>query len=84
MDGIGENVMARKSKQDEKTEAVWREFLMRGINGRERRHRRLFRRLPSSHRCRYCYAPFDGISAPFVRMIFDKRPSNMNPNICNL
>jgi hypothetical protein len=84
MDGIGENVMARESEQDEKTEDFWRDFLMYGINARERRFRRLFGRLPSTHRCRYCYSPFDGISAPFVRMIFDKRPSNMNPNICNL
>jgi len=76
--------MARKSKQELRTEEVWREFLMAGINARERRHRRIFARLPSSHRCRFCYSPFDGISAPFVRMIFDKRPSNMNPTICNL
>jgi hypothetical protein len=66
-------------KQDEKVESVWRDFLMTGINARERRYRRLFARLPSTHRCRYCYSPFDGFSAPFVRMIFDKRPSNMNP-----
>ncbi len=84
MDAIGEKGMTHKSEQDKKTEAVWREFLMNGINARERRYRRIFGRLPSTHRCRYCYSPFDGISAPFVRMIFDKRPSNMNPTICNL
>lgn len=38
--------------------------------------------MPAHHRCKLCYAPFDGIGAPLVRIIFDKRQSRLNPHLC--
>ena len=45
--------------------------------------RGLFRRLPSSPRCKMCAAPFAGPSAPLMRMI-DRGPWAKNPSICGL
>jgi len=63
---------------------LWRVFLTTGENTRERRQRHFFAPLPARRRCKICFAPFDGISAPFIRSFFDKRPSNLNPNICTV
>ena len=62
-------------------EAFWRDFLTRG-DSVERRARRVFRHLPHEPRCRICAAPFAGIAAPVMRLI-GKRPSGVNPTMCN-
>ncbi len=72
------------SKEDKVTEELWRDFLVNGYNTREHKLRRIFAHLPGEHRCLYCYAPFKGIGAPFARMFFDKRPSNLSPKFCNM
>jgi hypothetical protein len=73
------------SREDKVTDELWRDFLVNGYNTREHRLRRVFARLPgSSHRCLYCYAPFSGVGAPFARIFFDKRPSNLSPKFCNM
>jgi len=66
---------------DAATEEFWREFLTRG-DSKERNARRIFKRIPSTPRCRLCAAPFAGFGAPLMRMI-GKRQSEMNPNWCN-
>jgi adenylate cyclase len=64
-------------------EHVWRTYLTTGENEKERRQRQLFRLLPGHHRCKSCYAPFYGLGSRIVRVMYGKRPSHMNPNLCN-
>lgn len=45
--------------------------------------RRLYRRLPSTKRCKECLVPFLGLfSIPFS--LVQIRPSRKNPNLCTL
>lgn len=64
-------------------EKTWKMFLTTGGFDEERRKRKFFRVLPGSQRCKACYAPFQGTSAGIVRVLFGKRPSNLNPFLCN-
>jgi len=50
----------------------------------ERRQRRLLRVLPGTPRCKNCYAPFQGAGSHIVRLFYGKRPSNLNPQLCNI
>ena len=65
-------------------EEVWRSFLATGEITKERRQRTFFRHLPRDPRCKHCNAPFQGLGAPLVRLIYGKRPSKMNPRLCNV
>jgi adenylate cyclase len=58
-------------------------FLMTGGDESEHRKRRLFKRLPGSHRCKVCLAPFQGAGSTISRYLYSKRPSLLNPNLCN-
>ncbi|MDH3942699.1 MAG: adenylate/guanylate cyclase domain-containing protein, partial [Anaerolineae bacterium] len=40
-----------------------------------------FRILPAAHRCRWCYAPFQGFGAPLMHAI-GRGPSGFNHNLC--
>lgn len=64
-------------------EAQWRQFLAKGEVQSERRLRHLFALLPAEPRCKTCNAPFRGIGALIVRAFFGKRPSKLNPRLCN-
>jgi adenylate cyclase len=75
--------MTERSAQEEKAERLWRAYLTTGEFEKERRQRRFLRLLPGTLRCKNCYAPFQGIGSPVVKLIYGKRPSNMNPHICN-
>ena len=70
--------------QESWVEEAWRKYLTLGENKEERRQRRIFKYLPGSPRCKVCYAPFSGAGSVVVRLIYDKRPSNMNPHMCNV
>jgi adenylate cyclase len=50
----------------------------------DKRLRRLFRVLPHDPRCKFCNAPFQGIGGTFVRTIFGKQRSDLNPQFCNM
>jgi adenylate cyclase len=50
----------------------------------DKRLRRIFRRLPSDPRCKFCNAPFRGIGGTIVRVVFGKRQSALNPRFCNM
>jgi adenylate cyclase len=50
----------------------------------DKRLRRLFRRLPSDPRCKFCNAPFRGPGGVLVKAVFSKQRSTLNPNICNI
>lgn len=65
-------------------ESIWREYMVSGDSDIERRHRPIFRRLPASKRCRFCYAPLQGLGSAVASIVFDKRPSTLNPNLCNV
>ena len=73
--------MAEPPGSERHDEAFWQEFLTRG-DPLERRVRRIFLRLPNGPRCKLCAAPFGGVGAPLMRLI-GKRPSTMNPTMCN-
>lgn len=65
-------------------EQQWRAYLTSGELERERRQRQFFRLLPGFPRCKNCYAPFAGPGSWVVKTIYGKRPSGMNPRLCNV
>lgn len=65
-------------------EATWRRFWTSGRETKEFRLRHLFRLLPSDPRCRFCNAPFRGIGGTVVKLLYDKRPSRLNPHLCSI
>lgn len=76
--------MVTDNKQESYAEQVWRTYLTTGEYETERRQRRLFRLLPGHPRCKSCYAPFQGLGGGLVRLIYGKRPSHLNPHLCNI
>jgi adenylate cyclase len=76
--------MRESSDQESLAEEVWRTYLTTGETEVERRQRRLFKFLPGSPRCKSCYAPLSGAGSAVVRLIYNKRASNMNPYLCNI
>ena len=65
-------------------EDMWRAYLTTGDFEKERRQRQFFRLLPGNPRCKNCYAPFQGIGSVVVRLVYGKRPSVLNPQLCNI
>lgn len=47
------------------------------------RYRQFFTLLPSDPRCTACHAPFEGAGGTFVRVVLNKKRSQMNPLFCN-
>jgi adenylate cyclase len=60
----------------------WRDYLERG-EPYIRFGRHVFSALPSDPRCRMCTVPFAGLGGGAMRLIFGRRPSDGNPNVCN-
>jgi adenylate cyclase len=50
----------------------------------DKRLRRIFLMLPRDPRCKFCNAPFRGIGGLFVRLLFGKQQSDLNPHFCNM
>ena len=50
----------------------------------DKRLRHILRALPKDPRCKFCNAPFQGIGAMVVRVLFGKQRSALNPRYCNL
>ena len=50
----------------------------------DKRLRHILRVLPRDPRCKFCNAPFQGIGAVLVKVLFGKRRSDLNPRYCNL
>jgi adenylate cyclase len=65
-------------------EHLWRRYLTTGEFAKEERQRKFFRLLPGHPRCKNCYAPFRGPGGQLVRMLYGKRPANINPQMCNV
>lgn len=76
--------MAEKTEQDTMVEEVWRTYLTTGEHKIERRYRQIFRLLPGDPRCNGCYAPFQGAGSAVARAIYGRRPSSLNPQLCNI
>jgi adenylate cyclase len=76
--------MTEKSEQDAMVEHFWHTYLTTGEYEKERRQRSFFRLLPGNPRCKNCYAPFQGAGSRVVRLVYSKRPSNLNPQLCNV
>ena len=72
------------SNQEDDIEQLWRNYLSSGAFPKQRRQRKLFRLLPGSPRCKNCYAPFKGLGSNVVQLMYGKRPSNLNPQLCNV
>jgi adenylate cyclase len=72
------------SNQSDEIEQLWRNYLTTGDFPKERRQRRFFRLLPGTPRCKNCYAPFKGSGSLVVKLVYGKRPSNLNPQLCNV
>lgn len=75
--------MSDGNDREDLAEEVWRTYLTTGDYETERRQRRFFRFLPGSPRCKSCYAPFEGAGGTVVRLLYNKKPSNLNPHLCN-
>jgi adenylate cyclase len=75
--------MTAESDHDATVEHLWRTYLTTGEFVKERRQRHFFRLLPGTPRCKSCYAPFHGAGSAVARLLYGKRPSNLNPQLCN-
>jgi adenylate cyclase len=64
-------------------DSMWRMFLVDGLHTKQFQHRHVFGLLPAEPRCRLCQAPFSGLGGLVMRTIYDKRPSQLNPNLCD-
>ncbi|RIK32423.1 MAG: hypothetical protein DCC56_01025 [Anaerolineae bacterium] len=66
------------------TEQLWREWFTTDAFSAEKRIMHRFRLLPHDPRCKFCNAPFEGVGAVFVRAVYGKKRSSLNPRFCNL
>jgi adenylate cyclase len=63
---------------------MWREYFAGSAENVDfRRLRHVFSKLPTNPRCKICHAPFEGIGAGLVKVLFHKERSLMNPRFCN-
>ena len=76
--------MAQHDRLDTRVEDLWRTYLTTGETENERNQRRLFKLLPGSPRCKICYAPFRGMGSTVARLLYGKKPSVLNPQLCNV
>ncbi len=56
---------------------------MASLPRRYRLIRHLLGLLPEDPWCKSCNAPFQGVGAPLVRLLMNKRPSNYTQRLCN-
>jgi adenylate cyclase len=71
-----------KGMTEEEANAFWRRFLVEGQSPSEQRFRDFFAWLPEHPRCKACNAPFEGIGAPFVSIVFGRSQSLNDPRFC--
>lgn len=80
--------MSDHHEHEEYSDRMWREYLMTGdtdgaypVNFQT--VRRFFRMIPSDPRCLICFSPFGGVGGALSRVLFDRRPSTLNPLMCD-
>jgi adenylate cyclase len=74
--------MEEPSQEQARVSEMWRQFLM-GEYPAFHRIQRTLRHVPSSPRCKVCYAPFHGPGGAAMRVI-GRGPAKMNPNLCDV
>ena len=65
-------------------EQMWHDWFMTDAFAVEQRLHRFFNVLPHDPRCMLCRAPFHGFGGMAVRVLYGRRPSNLNPYFCNV
>ena len=83
--------MAQRKLTKEEIEKTWRSYLMTGVVPDERLtfiesiflKNRLAKRMPSEPRCRTCHIPFHGAGGALIRATLGRKPSKLNPQLCN-
>ena len=63
---------------------LWREWFTTSAFSAEKRIHRMLRLLPHEPRCKFCNAPFEGIGSIFVRAVYGKKQSSLNPRFCSV
>jgi len=63
---------------------LWHEWFTTSAFSAEKRVHRMLRLLPHSPRCKFCHAPFQGIGGVFVRAVYGKKQSSLNPRFCSV
>jgi adenylate cyclase len=63
---------------------LWREWFTTSAFSAEKRVHRRLRLLPHGPRCKFCNAPFEGIGSIFVRAVYGKKQSSLNPRFCSV
>ena len=63
---------------------LWREWFTTSAFSAEKRIHRMLRLLPHGPRCKFCNAPFEGIGSIFVRAVYGKKQSSLNPRFCSV
>lgn len=63
---------------------MWHDWFMTDAFAVEKRLYSFFRILPHDPRCRLCRAPFHGFGGMAVRVLYGRRPSDLNPHFCNV
>lgn len=63
---------------------LWREWFTTNAFSVEKRIHRMLRLLPHEPRCKFCNAPFQGIGSMFVRAVYGKKQSSLNPRFCSV
>lgn len=63
---------------------MWHDWFMTDAFAVEKRLYSFFRILPHDPRCMLCRAPFHGFGGMAVRVLYGRRPSNLNPHFCNV
>lgn len=76
--------MKEQTLSPDMVENFWRTYLTTGNVSFESQLKRVFRWLPAAPRCRMCYAPFHGVGSAVVKLLGGRRPSNLNPQMCNI
>lgn len=83
--------MSDKSEHEAMVESMWRIFLTNGeppgfnelYPYKFQHFRSVISRLPTDPRCHLCSTPFSGIGGQLARIILGKKPSRLNPKLCN-
>jgi adenylate cyclase len=71
-------------KKYDNPDDIWRDWFSTSAQGVEKRMRQVFARLPREPRCKFCNAPFEGVGASVMRVVFNKERSALNPRFCNM
>jgi adenylate cyclase len=65
-------------------DTAWYDWFCTDAFAVDKRQRHIFSMLPHDPRCKFCNAPFEGIGAAIVKMLYGKQRSYLNPRFCNM